>query len=98
MCGELFQVTGLDSVDDESKPERIMFDKDAPLPNHWSNKENPSYAYYLYYMFANLVVLNNFRRWTLFAICCEEIWIENSLKNSSILMMLYLKSSTIFCG
>ncbi|ESN91038.1 hypothetical protein HELRODRAFT_104268 [Helobdella robusta] len=55
-------VTGIDSVDDESKPERVMFDKDAALPNEWTKHDNPSYAYYLYYMFANLVVLNNFRK------------------------------------
>ena len=56
------QVTGLDSVDDESKPERVMFDKDAPSPKDWIENENPSYAYYLYFMYANLVVLNQFRR------------------------------------
>jgi len=55
-------VTGIDSVDDESKPETIMFDKDVPLPEGWTSDENPPYAYYQYYMFANLTVLNNFRR------------------------------------
>jgi len=55
------KVTGLDSVDDESKPEHIMFNKDAPLPENWKSEENPPYAYYLYYMYANLTVLNQLR-------------------------------------
>ncbi|KAL8596222.1 AMP deaminase 2 [Nucella lapillus] len=55
-------VTGFDSVDDESKPEHIVFDRDSPLPEDWNNEENPPYMYYLYYTYANMVVLNNFRR------------------------------------
>ncbi|KAJ8934528.1 hypothetical protein NQ314_013292, partial [Rhamnusium bicolor] len=55
-------VIGFDSVDDESKPEKNpLFDKDTPTPNEWSDNENPNYAYYLYYMYANLSVLNHFR-------------------------------------
>lgn len=49
-------------MDDESKPETIAFDKNVPLPEQWNMDENPPYAYYLYYMFANLTVLNHFRR------------------------------------
>ena len=56
------QVTGFDSVDDESKPESIVFDKDSPLPEQWTLEENPPYSYYVYYMYANMVVLNHFRR------------------------------------
>jgi len=56
------QVTGFDSVDDESKPEHIIFDKYAPLPDSWIRVENPPYAYYLYYMYANMTVLNHLRR------------------------------------
>ena len=59
----LVQVTGFDSVDDESKPEHIIFDKYAPLPENWTSVENPPYAYYLYYMYANMTVLNHLRRW-----------------------------------
>lgn len=55
-------VIGFDSVDDESKPENPLFDKDIPSPDKWSDEENPPYAYYLYYMFANITVLNHFRR------------------------------------
>ncbi|KAL1514036.1 hypothetical protein ABEB36_003361 [Hypothenemus hampei] len=55
-------VIGFDSVDDESKPEKNpLFDTDTPKPEDWSDKENPNYAYYMYYMYANLVVLNQFR-------------------------------------
>ncbi|CAH1112398.1 unnamed protein product [Psylliodes chrysocephalus] len=55
-------VIGFDSVDDESKPERNpLFDKDTPTPEKWTDEENPNYAYYLYYMYANLTVLNHFR-------------------------------------
>ena len=54
-------VSGFDSVDDESKPENAMFDCDIPTPDEWSWHENPPYAYYLYYTFANLAVLNQLR-------------------------------------
>ncbi|KAJ8954801.1 hypothetical protein NQ318_014913 [Aromia moschata] len=54
---------GFDSVDDESKPEKNpLFDKDTPVPTEWKDEENPNYAYYLYYMYANLCVLNHFRK------------------------------------
>ncbi|XP_041373098.1 AMP deaminase 2-like isoform X2 [Gigantopelta aegis] len=55
-------VTAFDSVDDESKSEHIMFDRESPAPNEWTGEENPPYSYYLYYMYANLTVLNQFRR------------------------------------
>lgn len=55
-------VIGFDSVDDESKPENPLFDKDVPPPGEWCDEENPPYAYYLYYTFANLTVLNAFRK------------------------------------
>ncbi|XP_030745931.1 AMP deaminase 2 isoform X3 [Sitophilus oryzae] len=55
-------VIGFDSVDDESKPEKNpLFDKDTPKPEDWNDTENPNYAYYMYYMYANLTVLNHFR-------------------------------------
>ncbi|XP_060533389.1 AMP deaminase 2 isoform X2 [Cylas formicarius] len=55
-------VVGFDSVDDESKPEKNpLFDKDTPKPEDWTDDENPNYAYYMYYMYANLTVLNHFR-------------------------------------
>ncbi|XP_068230413.1 AMP deaminase 2 isoform X3 [Palaemon carinicauda] len=54
-------VIGFDSVDDESKPENSMLDKDTPPPQLWTDTENPPYAYYLYYMFANMCTLNQLR-------------------------------------
>ncbi|WAR05356.1 AMPD2-like protein, partial [Mya arenaria] len=55
-------VTGLDSVDDESKTEHIRFDMDSPSPDEWTQMDNPPYSYYIFYMYANMVVLNHFRR------------------------------------
>uniref|UniRef100_A0A7M6DPC9 AMP deaminase n=1 Tax=Clytia hemisphaerica TaxID=252671 RepID=A0A7M6DPC9_9CNID len=58
----LRQVIGFDSVDDESKPEPFSFSKHSPKPKNWKKEHNPPYAYYLYYMYSNLVVLNHLRR------------------------------------
>lgn len=57
-----FKISGFDSVDDESKPERDMFNMKTPLPENWTSDENPPYVYYIYYMYANIQSLNNFRR------------------------------------
>ncbi|XP_021695155.1 AMP deaminase 2 isoform X3 [Aedes aegypti] len=54
-------VIGFDSVDDESKPENPLFDGDVTTPDQWTDDENPPYAYYIYYMYANMTVLNHFR-------------------------------------
>ncbi|XP_053689453.1 AMP deaminase 2 isoform X2 [Sabethes cyaneus] len=54
-------VIGFDSVDDESKPENPLFDNDVTTPDQWTDDENPPYAYYIYYMYANMTVLNHFR-------------------------------------
>ncbi|XP_029292117.1 AMP deaminase 2 isoform X2 [Cottoperca gobio] len=58
----LQHVVGFDSVDDESKPEQHIFNLDSPLPVNWTEEDNPPYSYYLYYMYANMTVLNNLRR------------------------------------
>ncbi|CAB3248653.1 unnamed protein product [Arctia plantaginis] len=58
----LTHVVGFDSVDDESKPENPMLDPDVKSPEEWDDEENPPYAYYLYYMYANMTVLNHFRK------------------------------------
>ncbi|CAH4034182.1 AMP deaminase 2 isoform X4 [Pieris brassicae] len=58
----LTHVVGFDSVDDESKPENPMLDPDVRVPQQWDDEENPPYAYYLYYMYANITVLNHFRK------------------------------------
>ncbi|XP_049878123.1 AMP deaminase 2-like isoform X4 [Pectinophora gossypiella] len=58
----LTHVIGFDSVDDESKPENPILDPDVRSPEEWDDEENPPYAYYLYYMYANMTVLNQFRK------------------------------------
>ncbi|KAK6166096.1 hypothetical protein SNE40_022865 [Patella caerulea] len=58
----LQHVSGFDSVDDESKSEHIQFDTKSPQPEDWNTDVNPPYTYYLYYMYANITVLNHFRR------------------------------------
>ncbi|XP_069760089.1 AMP deaminase 3-like isoform X2 [Narcine bancroftii] len=55
-------VTGFDSVDDESKHTAHMFSIKSPSPGEWTQEQNPPYSYYLYYMYANIMVLNNLRR------------------------------------
>ncbi|XP_035661015.1 AMP deaminase 1-like isoform X1 [Branchiostoma floridae] len=55
-------VTGFDSVDDESKAERHLFNQQSPTPDKWTMKDSPPYTYYMYYMYANLVVLNHLRK------------------------------------
>jgi len=73
----LQRVVGFDSVDDESKPERRIYKK-YPHPRLWDTKQSPPYAYWwgeklkrryailmyqrIYYMFANMASLNNWRR------------------------------------
>lgn len=53
-------VIGFDSVDDESKPENHVLDN-PDYPENYKYEENPNYAYYIYYMYANMTVLNQFR-------------------------------------
>ena len=54
----LTHVSGFDCVDDESKV-------DMPLsnvfPHDWNSELNPPYNYYIYYFWANIVSLNDFR-------------------------------------
>ncbi len=56
------QVIGFDSVDDESKPESTFFKHSTPDPSQWTSKDNPPYAYYLFYMYANVMALNKLRK------------------------------------
>jgi AMP deaminase len=57
----LQRVIGFDSVDDESKVERRLYKK-FPVPREWHTKQNPPYSYWIYYLFANMVSLNHWRR------------------------------------
>ncbi|XP_054368643.1 AMP deaminase 1 isoform X4 [Mirounga angustirostris] len=58
----LKQITGFDSVDDESKHSGHMFSSKSPKPEEWTMEKNPSYTYYAYYMYANIAVLNSLRK------------------------------------
>uniref|UniRef100_A0A674AJ55 AMP deaminase n=1 Tax=Salmo trutta TaxID=8032 RepID=A0A674AJ55_SALTR len=55
-------VTGFDSVDDESKHSDHMFSYKSPKPEEWTSDDNPPYSYYLFHMYANIMVLNNLRK------------------------------------
>uniref|UniRef100_A0A8C5FQI0 AMP deaminase n=1 Tax=Gadus morhua TaxID=8049 RepID=A0A8C5FQI0_GADMO len=55
-------LTGFDSVDDESKHSDHMFSFSSPKPESWTSEENPPYSYYLFHMYANIMVLNNLRK------------------------------------
>ncbi|PLW53315.1 hypothetical protein PCANC_06199 [Puccinia coronata f. sp. avenae] len=57
----LQRVVGFDCVDDESKPEKRIYRK-YPLPKDWTTSQNPPYAYWLYYLYANMASLNNWRQ------------------------------------
>ena len=66
----LQQVVGFDCVDDESKPDTALPTSEHDWarggcprePREWSTGTNPHYAYYTYYLYANLHVLNLFRQ------------------------------------
>ena len=53
-------VVGFDMVDDESKPERRP-SKHMRTPEEWDVPHNPAFAYYAYYVYANLYTLNKLR-------------------------------------
>ena len=57
----LQRVIGFDMVDDESKAER-RFHRKFPVPKLWDFKQSPPYNYWIYYMFANISSLNQWRR------------------------------------
>ncbi|KAL5270501.1 hypothetical protein ACHWQZ_G001277 [Mnemiopsis leidyi] len=58
----LNMVVGFDSVDDESKADLTMFNSECPTPDQWTSSKNPPYSYYLYFMYANIAVVNMIRR------------------------------------
>jgi len=39
-----------------------LFSREPPSPQHWESGENPPYAYYAYYIYSNLVILNECRK------------------------------------
>lgn len=58
----LQRVIGFDSVDDESKSERLMQSRKFPPAGEWDGPYNPPYSYYLYYLYANITPLNELRQ------------------------------------
>ena len=58
----LENVVGFDSVDDESKAETFNFTAETATPDKYQSNENPPYSYYLWYMYANICVINQVRR------------------------------------
>uniref|UniRef100_A0A671PQ13 AMP deaminase n=1 Tax=Sinocyclocheilus anshuiensis TaxID=1608454 RepID=A0A671PQ13_9TELE len=58
----LKHVTAFDSVDDESKHSGHMFSTKSPKPEEWDIVKSPSYSYWIYYMYANIVRLNQLRK------------------------------------
>lgn len=54
----LKHVSGFDSVDNEATIDRPFR---PVLPTEWTSADNPPYNYYLYYFFANIRTLNEFR-------------------------------------
>jgi len=52
----LYSVSGFDSVDDESAPELNTVWPENP--HEWTRDEEPPYAYWLYFLKANLHTLN----------------------------------------
>lgn len=65
--GALFSIDGNDP-----KAGRLFFPRcgfsslfchvSNPLPEEWTKAVNPSYSYYLYYMYANISILNQLRQ------------------------------------
>jgi len=51
---------GLDSVDDESRPE--VEGSDFPEPREWNFAQQPPYHYWTYFLAANLATLNKLRK------------------------------------
>lgn len=57
-------VVGIDSVDDESKPEHGHLNSgpgSVPTPEAWTEAENPPYGYWMFFFYANLLALNSYR-------------------------------------
>ena len=58
----LLTVRGFDTVDDESEYEAASVDELLTNPKNWDKDQNPPYAYYLYYLYANIQNLNILRK------------------------------------
>eukprot|EP00727_Mastigamoeba_balamuthi_P006880 m51a1_g2812 AMP deaminase, putative (1204) ;mRNA; f:134940-140480 len=60
LCKLLEDISGFDSVDDESKAD---FETEGPMPEPalWTQEENPPYYYYMYWMYQRICSLNQLR-------------------------------------
>eukprot|EP00026_Physarum_polycephalum_P000345 Phypoly_transcript_00345.p1 GENE.Phypoly_transcript_00345~~Phypoly_transcript_00345.p1 ORF type:complete len:1272 (-),score=156.56 Phypoly_transcript_00345:88-3903(-) len=58
----LQKVTAFDIVDDEGQIEMNVMITEPPVPQQWDSSENPPYAYYAYYIYANLIIINECRK------------------------------------
>lgn len=58
----LFQITGFDTVDDESLYEYFTISDLKYSPKDWAGDRNPPYNYWIYYIYANLYTLNALRK------------------------------------
>lgn len=57
----LFNIVGIDSVDDESAYEVFSLSDLNTLPEQWNKPNNPHYVYWMYYLYANIQSLNLLR-------------------------------------
>jgi len=55
-------VVGIDCVDDESKVDEPHKSGVWPEPSQWTDVNDPPYAYWIYYIYANLRELNEWRK------------------------------------
>ena len=55
----MYHLTGFDSVDDETKPEKPIITADMSYPEQWNINDNPPYVYYLVRqkIFINLLLI-----------------------------------------
>lgn len=53
----LLTVVGIDSVDDESRPEQMHLTPDMPSPDQWTSMENPPYGMYYLIIFVFIILL-----------------------------------------
>ncbi|KAG6489114.1 hypothetical protein ZIOFF_050372 [Zingiber officinale] len=93
----VYQVVGLDLVDDESKPERRPT-KHMPTPEQWTNVFNPAFSYYAYYCYANLYTLNktgDIDHLAATFLCANNIAHGINLRKSPVLQYLYYLAQVI---
>lgn len=57
----LFTISAFDCVDDENQHENFFLQHLKIQPKDWEKSTNPHYAYWIYYIYANLYSLNQLR-------------------------------------